>query len=83
MSCVTGKRQYDTEQQALDGLISARSKAFFRENSGPINVYECDDCGAWHLTSKGAQHPILSDAGIQKNIKDQHVSDYWERKLRR
>jgi hypothetical protein len=83
MSCVTGKRQYNTQAQAEEGLITARSRFVFRDDSGPINVYQCDDCGAWHLTSKGAKSPVLEDPEIQKNISQQHEAEYWSRKFGR
>ncbi|MBR07381.1 MAG: hypothetical protein CMP48_06805 [Rickettsiales bacterium] len=82
MKCSTGKRPYDSEQMALDALIDLRGRNNYRENSGPINVYPCDDCGAWHFTSKGTVHPELTKSDVQDRIKSQKEADYWERKLR-
>jgi len=83
MGCVSGKRQYDTKEQAEEGLIAARSRFVFRDDSGPIGVYQCDDCGAWHLTSKGEKSSLLKDSQTQKSIRDQHEADYWLRKIGR
>lgn len=80
--CVTGKRIYDSEQIALEALIDMRGKNNYRINSGPINVYQCDDCGLWHFTSKGAIHPSLQTEETQKRISSQNEAEFWERKLR-
>lgn len=82
MRCVTGKRQFDSKEQAEEGLIAARSRFVFRDNSGPVAVYQCDDCGDWHLTSKGSQSDLLKDPDIKKSIDEQHEADYWIRKFR-
>lgn len=81
MSCVTGKRQYNTRNIAEEALIHARARNGYRPNSGPIAVYQCDDCGLWHFTSKGATSDILKSPETQKKIKDQYEAEYWSRKL--
>lgn len=45
----TGKRRYQTSHQAEDVVVSTRGSAGTR-------VYQCDDCGGWHLTSKRKHH---------------------------
>ncbi len=82
MKCVTGKRSYDTESMAVDALVDIRGRNNYREESGPINVYQCDDCGQWHFTSKGTVHPLLKDEDVQNRISSQNEAEYWERKLR-
>ncbi|MFH6982692.1 hypothetical protein [Marinoscillum sp. 108] len=82
MGCVTGKRQYDTQSQAEEALIETRGRFVFREGSGPIDVYQCDDCGYWHFTSKGTVSDLLKKADTKKQISDQQEAQFWERKFR-
>lgn len=82
MECVTGKRPYETEGMALEALIDIRGRNNYRANSGPINIYQCQDCGQWHFTSKGPVHPLLTSEETQKRISSQNEAEFWERKLR-
>ncbi|WP_421869960.1 hypothetical protein [Marinoscillum sp.] len=82
MKCSTGKRIYDTEREAIDALIDLRARNNYRKGSGPINVYQCEDCGQWHFTSKGPEHELLGLETVQKKIADDREALYWERKLR-
>ncbi len=77
MSC--NKRSYLSEELAVTALLEARIK--FDANTS-ITVYCCDDCGQWHLTSKGIVHPKLASALQAGKINRQKEADYWERKLR-
>lgn len=81
MSCVTGKRAYDSKEQAEEALISTRARNGYRDNSGPIAIYQCDDCGLWHFTSQGPESSILKSPEVQKRIKDQYEAEYWSKKL--
>jgi hypothetical protein len=80
MGCVTGKRQYDTQSQAEEALIETRGRFVFREGSGPIDVYQCDDCGYWHFTSKGTVSDLLKKADTKKQgtRKNQKRSKVYE-----
>lgn len=82
MKCSTGKRIYDSEVQAVDALVDIRSRNNYPPNSGPINVYKCEDCSGWHFTSRPPQHKILDRPDIQKKIQSDSEAAYWERKLR-
>ncbi len=77
MSC--NKRSYQTENLAVDALVEARIR--FSSNTS-VTVYQCVDCGFWHLTSQGTIHPRLSQALKKGDINKQREADYWERKLR-
>lgn len=50
--CPTGKNQYATKFLAETSLIDIHIHRNFQPGQGPQNVYQCDDCGEWHLTSK-------------------------------
>src|SRR5258706_13103572 len=52
-ACISNKKIYQSREVAEDALIEARTKFNYAPHSGPIAVYKCDDCGFFHLTSKG------------------------------
>ncbi len=54
----TGKYRHPSEQRAL-AILDSR---VFRNGEGnfPRGVYQCEDCGDWHLTSKLASHVRVS-----------------------
>lgn len=52
MNCSSGKLSYSTRALAEDALIDLHIRRNFPEDQGPQNVYECDICGNWHLTSR-------------------------------
>ena len=74
------KRSYIHESLAVDALINARIN--FAGNTA-VNVYQCDSCGAWHLTSKGDFHVKLAGYLDSGSIKKMQESEAWERKFRR
>ena len=80
--CSSGKNSYDTLGLAEEALIQNHIRHYHRTNGGPINVYLCRDCGAYHFTSKGEIHPVLLDEESLNKIKKEQQADYWERKLR-
>jgi hypothetical protein len=78
MHCVSGKRMFLTEQLAVDALI----EAYIRYNhssrqQGAIAVYRCDDCGQYHLTSRGPMNEKLQAAISDGTIKRQQEANYW------
>ena len=79
-NCPTSKRAYSSEALALDALIEARTN--FVHNTA-IAVYQCEDCGDWHLTSQGAISPRLKEMLDDGSLKKQQESINWERKFRR
>gem|GEM_PF-204914 len=70
--CVSGKRLYPTEMVAEDVLIELWNKNDYPRDHAPVNVYRCDDCGYYHLTSRGpmnqrlAQYLSTNKARIEK-----------------
>ena len=77
MKCVTGKVCYEEEEIAKEALISSHVRNAHRPGSGPINIYECDDCEQWHLTSKGATANFLLDAGVKARIEKEKRLRKW------
>jgi len=82
MNCSTGKRSFLTKELAEEALISNRSRFHHNDESGPINVYLCNDCGNYHFTSKGPKSALLDDEKVQNHINLNREAGYWERKLR-
>lgn len=80
MKCVTNKVCYDTKELAEDALIEHRSRHYHNENSGPINVYECRDCGTYHFTSQGEISDLIKEN--KSKIDANREANYWERKLK-
>lgn len=81
--CVSGKRMYDTEEMAEQALIEAWVRYSFRENHGPVAVYRCDDCGAYHFTSRPPMNGKLAAALKDGSIRRQSEINRWEDKWRR
>jgi hypothetical protein len=52
-NCVSGKRVYESHDMAVEALVEARTRYTYSSGNGPIAVYKCDECGFYHLTSKG------------------------------
>ncbi len=73
------KRSYLSEELAITALLEVRGR--FEMNSS-VTVYCCEDCGQWHLTSKGDIHPQLKVFLQSGKINRQREAEYWERKLR-
>lgn len=81
-NCVTGKRCYEDEAIAIEALIQHHVINNYESGEGPINVYECQDCGNWHFTSKGPKNAIFKDDSVIKKIENERRGLFWERKLR-
>jgi hypothetical protein len=81
--CSTGKRLYLNEQLAEDALIEAHIHFEYRTGSGPVAVYKCEDCGAYHLTSKGAMSVRLSTQLADGSIQKQKEAGRWNDKFKK
>ncbi len=70
MSCSTKKNEYDTIEAAEVALIDTRIR--FLGNAA-VNVYQCEICGLWHLTSKGVVNvklqEMIDSGALEEEIK--------------
>lgn len=82
MGCVTGKTTYESEELAKEALIQNRIIRNHRDGSGPINIYNCADCGEWHFTSKGEEAAFLSDKEVSDRIQRERQFNEWSGKFR-
>jgi hypothetical protein len=83
IKCVTNKKVYATQEMAEDMLIEAHTQFDYVPNNGPIAVYKCDDCGYYHLTSKGEMNPKLSQYLASKKSKIDKEASRWTDKFKR
>jgi len=60
IKCSSGKRIFNTEAMAEDVLIELWTKNDYVENHAPVSVYQCEDCGFYHLTSRGPMNEKLA-----------------------
>lgn len=80
MSCPTRKYEYYTQDLAETALIDQHIYKGFQAHEGPQNVYECDHCGAWHLTSKAPErNPRLQEMVDSGEMKRKQEASKWER----
>jgi len=80
--CPTGKRLYHSEQLAEDALIEAHIHFDYRAGGGPVAVYQCDECGEFHLTSRGPMNVRLASQIADGTIKKQKEAGRWQNKFK-
>ena len=81
--CVTGKKMFPSMETAEDALINAWVRFSYPDGAGPVNVYRCDDCGHFHLTSSGEMNARLSQYLKEGKIERQRDAAFWEKKLKK
>ena len=83
VNCSSGKKYYDAESQAIEALLFVWSQNSFREGEGPVTVYCCDECGGFHLTSKGEMHEKLKELLKSGKLDKLREAARWEQKFRK
>lgn len=83
IKCISHKKVFATQEMAEEALIDARSNFEYGNRTGPVAVYRCEDCGYFHLTSKGPTNPKLQEAIDSGKIKLQREANKWIDKLGR
>ena len=83
MACVSGKKMYASREVAEDVLIETRTRFEYGPHSGPVAVYQCEDCGEFHLTSRGPMNEKLAKALAEGKIDRQKEVDRWLDKLKK
>jgi hypothetical protein len=82
MKCASQKRIYYTRQDAVMALLDARTRFDYAEGHGPIAIYQCEDCGHFHLTSKGVMDETLAAHLESGKIRRQKEADRWTNKIK-
>lgn len=81
ITCVTHKKVFLTLQQAEDALVEARVK--YQNPLGPVGVYHCEECGYFHLTSKGTMNDKLKNHIDSGKLKLEKDAAHWLSKLKK
>jgi hypothetical protein len=74
---------YARREIAEDVLIETQTRYDYGANGGPIAVYQCEDCGQFHLTSKGPMNEKLARALAEGAIGRQKEANRWLDKFRK
>ncbi|WP_276371981.1 hypothetical protein [Chryseolinea sp. H1M3-3] len=74
---------YASESLAEEALVAAWVTFEYSSGSGPIGVYRCEDCGNYHLTSKGTISKKLQEHLAGGNIKKMKEANDWIEKIKR
>lgn len=82
MACPSGKRSYSTQELAEEALIQARTAYDYPDGQGPVAVYRCEDCGEFHLTSRGPMNARLAAFLSEGKIDLHKEARKWEDKFR-
>ena len=83
IKCSTNKKVYLTLELAEEALVQAHTRVDYRKGDGPMNVYRCDDCGYFHLTSQGQMNERLLQEYKNGNIGRQKLADQWNNKWKK
>lgn len=81
--CISGKRMYPSQEVAEDVLIETHTRFEYGPGNGPIAVYRCEDCGRFHLTSRGPMNARLAKALADGTIRRQKEANRWLDKSKR
>jgi hypothetical protein len=63
-------------------LLELWSKNNYVLGQGPVNVYKCDDCGQFHMTSNGQMNERLAQYLSGKKAKFDQEASKWIDKLK-
>ena len=72
-SCSQNKNGYYTEEEVQEALIRSQ----IRFVKAATNYYCCQECGEYHLTSRGERHPILNKPETKKRIETECQQQAW------
>ena len=73
---------YETAQLAEDVLIELWTKNDYRQHQGPVNIYRCDDCGYFHLTSLGEMNANLARYLSSDKVRINKAASKWMDKFK-
>jgi len=82
MSCPSGKTSFISRELGEEALVQNHIRNNHRKGAGPQNIYECEDCGEWHFTSRPPVADILLDENVQERITKERRSFEWEQRMK-
>jgi hypothetical protein len=74
---------FATQIMAEDALLDLWMKNEYTPGHAPVTIYKCEDCGEFHLTSKGQMNEKLSEAVKNGKVKLHREAKRWEHKWKR
>lgn len=83
MKCASNKKVFQTAQMAEDALIEAHKQFEYSSGNGPVAVYRCEDCGYYHLTSKGPMNERLSNLLKDGKVNRDREANQWLDRIKR
>ena len=83
LKCPSNKKVYSSKEIAEEALIEAHTQFEYTRGSGPIAVYECEDCKYYHLTSQGPMNQKLEQLMKDGKIQRQKEANQWLNKIKR
>jgi hypothetical protein len=66
----------------VEALIQAHTQFNYGKSSGPVAVYKCEDCGNYHLTSKGPVNATLASYLKEGKIDKALEAEKWAKKFK-
>jgi hypothetical protein len=82
VNCISNKKIYATLELAEEALIHAHIQFDFSRGNGPVAVYKCEDCGYFHLTSKGPLNERLAKELKNGKINLHKEANRWQSKFK-
>lgn len=82
IKCVSNKKVYPSKEIAEEALIEAHSQ-FDYKGGGPVSVYQCEDCGYFHFTSKGPMNQKLAELIKYGKLNRSREANQWLNKIKR
>ncbi len=83
IKCISNKKVYPSKEIAEDALIEAHTQFEYKMGSGPVAVYQCQDCGNFHLTSQGPVNQKLAQLMKDGKIQRQKEANQWLNKIKK
>lgn len=80
-TCQTHKNQYYSQALAEEALIDLHARNNYPKGEGPMNVYMCDYCHHWHLTSSGNLNEHLKEQMENGELQKKQTAHQWENKI--
>jgi hypothetical protein len=81
IKCVSHKKVYRSVHLAEEALMGARTRFEYGNGTGPIGVYQCEECGYYHLTSQGTMNAKLAAYLSSSQFKYEKEAQHWIDKL--
>lgn len=82
IKCVSNKKVYPSKEIAEEALFEAHSQ-FDYKGGGPIGIYQCEDCGYFHFTSKGPINQKLAELIKEGMLNRTREANQWLHKIKR